>query len=124
MKKTSRDALRQYITKDGSHIIELMHPEHHASALGINHQSLAEAIIPTGTTTCLHRHTTSEEIYHIMSGQGMMRLDDECFPVGPGDTVCIPPGTPHQVTNTGTDELHILCACSPPYSHDDTELLE
>jgi mannose-6-phosphate isomerase-like protein (cupin superfamily) len=40
-----------------------------------------------------------------------------------GDTVCIPPGTPHCVENTGTEPLRILCACAPPYAHDDTELL-
>lgn len=123
MKKTSHANIRPYITKDGSHIIELMHPQHHASTLGVKHQSLAEAIIPAGVTTSLHCHTTSEEIYHITSGHGTMQLGEERFPVESGDSVCIPPGTPHQISNTGTDELHILCACSPPYSHDDTELL-
>jgi mannose-6-phosphate isomerase-like protein (cupin superfamily) len=43
--------------------------------------------------------------------------------VHPGDTICIPPGTPHCVENTGAEALVILCACSPPYAHEDTELL-
>ena len=43
--------------------------------------------------------------------------------VAVGDTVAIPPGMPHCVNNTGDQPLKILCACSPPYSHDDTFLL-
>ena len=48
----------------------------------------------------------------------------EQFDVIVGDTICIPPGTPHCIKNIGTEALHILCMCSPPYNHDDTELLE
>ena len=45
--------------------------------------------------------------------------------VAAGDTVCIPAGTPHKVTNTGRDDtIKILCCCCPPYRHDDTEVLE
>ena len=46
------------------------------------------------------------------------------FAIHVGDTICIPPGTPHRVDNTGPTELKILCCCSPPYSHADTELLK
>lgn len=43
---------------------------------------------------------------------------------GPGDTVCIPPATPHRVANTGAEPLRILCGSSLAYAHDDTDLLE
>jgi len=49
-----------------------------------------------------------------------MRLGDEESDVTAGDTVVIPPGTPHKLWNTGTDPLRLLCCCAPPYSHDDT----
>ena len=106
-------------TKDGSEIREFMHPTLH-----LNHnQSLAEAMVAPGQTTALHRHHQSEELYHISAGHGSMALGNEHFEVGPGDTVCIPPGTSHSITNTGAEVLRILCCCAPPYSHDDTELL-
>ena len=108
-----------YDTKDGSEIRELMHPRVH----GNRNQSLAEAVVEPGATTRLHRHARTEELYHITRGSGEMRLGTETFAVAVGDTVCIPPGTPHNIRNTGTEPLHILCSCSPPYSHDDTELL-
>jgi mannose-6-phosphate isomerase-like protein (cupin superfamily) len=37
--------------------------------------------------------------------------------------VVIPPGTPHQVRNTGDEPLTLLCCCAPPYSDADTVLL-
>lgn len=108
-----------YITKDGSEIRELMHPASQQN----NNQSLAEARVPPGGKTLLHRHRLSEELYHITAGQGAMTLGEEHFPVTLGDTVCIPPGMSHCIENTGADVLVILCACSPAYAHDDTELV-
>ncbi|MDD2872345.1 MAG: cupin domain-containing protein [Azoarcus sp.] len=112
--------VRPYITKDGSTICELMHPDVH----GNKAQSLAEATIPAGTTTQLHRHALTEELYHITSGKGWMRLGDKRFIVDAGDTVCIRPGTPHCIEALGDAPLKLLCCCAPAYSHGDTELLE
>lgn len=117
--KTRYAAIPAFITKDGSVIRELMHPSTH----GYHAQSLAEAIVAPGATTHLHRHHQSEELYHITAGRGHMTLGEENFDVGPGDTLCVPPGTPHCIANTGTEPLHILCCCAPAYAHDDTELL-
>ncbi|UCG11387.1 MAG: cupin domain-containing protein [Deltaproteobacteria bacterium] len=117
--KTKYDDIEPYTTKDGSIIRELMHPDVH----GNSEQSLAEATIPIGSSTTLHQHPDSEEIYHITAGSGCMYLGVEVADVVVGDTVCIPPGTPHRVENTGRTVLKILCCCSPPYSHTDTELL-
>ncbi len=117
--KTRYAEISPYTTKDGSLIRELMHPGVH----GCLNQSLAEAEIPQGTVTLLHRHVRTEEIYHILSGIGVMYLGNESFGLEIGDSICIRPGTPHQVRNTGAESLKILCCCSPPYSHADTELL-
>lgn len=117
--KSRYDEIPAYTTKDGSEIRELIHPAHH----GNHRQSLAEATIPVGTTTLLHRHHQSEELYHVTAGHGTMTLGDARFPIAPGDTVCIPPATAHRVENDGDQPLTILCCCAPAYAHDDTELL-
>lgn len=117
--KTEYGKIQPYTSKDGSIIRELMHPIAH----GNTEQSLAEAIVPVGSSTLLHRHLQTEEIYHITEGSGLMILGDDKFEVTVGDSICIPPGTSHQIRNTGTVNLKILCCCAPPYSHDDTELL-
>ncbi len=118
--KSIHSTVKPFTTKDGSIVRELMHPSVH----GNRNQSLAEAIVPVGVTTKLHRHHKSEELYHVTAGQGMMTLGQETFMVSAGDTVCIPPGTRHNIANTGVGELRILCCCAPAYSHDDTELLD
>lgn len=119
VRSSYRDA-EPYLTKDGSTIRELMHPDHH----DVTAQSLAEATVPVGVTTILHKHHQSEELYYILQGSGLMYLDAESFNVEVGDTICIKPGTPHRITNTGTSDLKVMCSCSPAYSHEDTELLE
>ena len=118
--RTTYDTVESYITKDGSEIRELMHPAVH----GNRNQSFAEATVPPGTKTALHRHDLTEEIYHITQGAGLLTLGDEQFAVAAGDTICIAPGTPHCVENAGHLSLKILCACAPAYAHDDTELIE
>ena len=109
-----------YLTKDRSVIRELMHPGTHGNAA----QSLAEAIIPSGARTLLHKHQITEELYHVTCGSGVMTLGDKAFPVSVGDTICILPGTPHCIEADAGQDLHILCCCSPAYSHEDTEILE
>lgn len=117
--KTSRDAIRPYVTKDGSLIRELLHPAVHGNS-GL---SLAEAIVAPGAATVLHRHHRAEEIYYVLTGTGCMTLGAEQFSLAAGDTVCIPPGQPHQVENTGSVPLRILCCCAPAYTHEDTECI-
>ena len=118
--KTARVEISPYHTKDGSEIRELLHPAQH----GGRNQSLAEAMVPQGCTTLLHRHDVTEEIYHVTGGTGIMTLGAEKFPIGTGDSVLIPPGTPHCVTNNGEAALVMLCCCAPAYSHEDTVLLK
>ena len=120
MTHTRYAEIAAYLTKDGSEIRELMHPAVHGNRL----QSLAEASIAPGRRTQLHRHALSEELYHVTSGSGVMTLGESRFKVVAGDTVLIPPGTPHCIEADGAAALRILCCCSPPYAHEDTELLE
>jgi mannose-6-phosphate isomerase-like protein (cupin superfamily) len=108
-----------FTTKDGSEIRELL--AHRNSCL--RNQSLAEARLPPSASTTLHYHPRAEEIYYILAGRGLMRLDQEAIPVGRGDAIAIPPGLAHQITNTGGTTLTFLCCCAPGYEHDDTVLV-
>jgi mannose-6-phosphate isomerase-like protein (cupin superfamily) len=109
-----------FITADGSSIREIAGvPTGNAA-----NQSLAEATVPPGGATIRHFHRITEEIYTFTEGMGRMWLGEEEAEVRAGDTVVIPPGVPHKLLNTGPDPLVLLCCCAPPYSHDDTVLLE
>ena len=86
-------------------------------------QSLAEARVSPGQSTLRHCHRESEEIYHVTQGEGWMTLGEARFPIAPGDTVLIPPGTAHQLEANLLGPLCLLCCCSPAYRHEDTFLL-
>ena len=118
--RSARDAVPAYVTKDGSTIRELMHP----AVQGNRAQSLAEATVPAGGRTRLHRHRVTEEIYHVTSGTGWVWIAGRWHGVKPGDSLGIAPGTAHCAQAGEGAPLVILCACSPAYSHEDTELLE
>lgn len=119
MMRACADEIPVFVNKDGSQTRELMHSTHHGNA----NQSLAEATVASGTATVLHRHRRSEEIYYFLSGEVTMAHGDESFLGGPGDVVCIAPGTPHQLLNKGLEPVRLLCMCALPYRHDVTELL-
>jgi mannose-6-phosphate isomerase-like protein (cupin superfamily) len=112
------EQLESFTTLDGSSIRELAGPAWTAA----RQQSLAEATVPAAGATAEHYHVEAEEIYTIVSGSGRLRLGDEEAAVGPGDTVVIPPGTPHKLFNDGSEPLVLLCCCAPAYRHEDTVL--
>jgi mannose-6-phosphate isomerase-like protein (cupin superfamily) len=114
------DQKQPFITADGSSIREVA-GEPSGNAV---QQSLAEATVPAGGETVEHYHAIAEEIYHLVSGSGRLRLGAEEAGVGAGDTIVIPSGVRHKLWNPGPEPLVLLCCCAPPYSHEDTILCE
>ena len=110
----------RYVTLDGSLVRELVRPEREGSA----HLSLAEATIEPGQTTHRHRHCASEEVYYVLAGEGVVEVAARPRRVQAGDAVLIPAGAEHCAMAVGPGPLRLLCACSPPYQHEDTELTE
>jgi mannose-6-phosphate isomerase-like protein (cupin superfamily) len=107
------------VTKDGSTVRELAGPSSPAS-----NQSLAEATVAPGAETVEHFHRRSEELYFFTSGAGRLRLGQAELEVATGDCVLIAPGTHHKLWNTGSAPLVLLCCSAPPYSHEDTVLVD
>jgi mannose-6-phosphate isomerase-like protein (cupin superfamily) len=109
-----------YETKDGSWITELVRPERQGS----RHLSVAEAMIEPGQSTQRHCHHVSEEVYYVLAGVGTVEVGAVIHPVEPDSVILIPPGVEHRATGLGEEPLRLLCLCSPPYTHGDTELTE
>ncbi|MFZ4775722.1 MAG: cupin domain-containing protein [Terrimicrobiaceae bacterium] len=105
---------KQFTTADGSQIRSILD----LANAPVKNQSLAEAVVPVGTSTCRHHHKASEEFYFILDGKGTMEIDGTVQEIGPGDAILIPPGAWHQITAGET--LRFLCCCAPPYSDADT----
>lgn len=114
------DDTQPFITLDGSGIREIAG----LKSLPSRNQSLAEATVPEGGTTIEHLHRTSEELYFFTAGTGRIRVDGEEREVGPGDCVVLPPGARHKLWSTGHGPLRLLCCCAPPYTDEDTVLVE
>ncbi len=123
MDRSTLAALKPFTTLDGSTIREIAGVGGGASAPA-RAQSLAEATVPAGGATIAHLHRTSEELYFFTAGRGELRLGDERSETTAGDCVVIAPGTVHQLRCTGDEPLVLLCCCAPPYTHEDTVLMD
>ena len=113
------DATREYYFREGCHINEL------SNSPGDESVSIARARVAPGSTTRWHRLSGIVERYVILEGRGRVGLGDlPAEPVGPGDVVVIPPGTPQRITCEGPQELVFLAICSPrfvPEAYEDLE---
>mgnify|MGYP000480481330 CR=1 FL=1 len=112
--------IKAYITKDGSEIREIFHPNNFPES----RMSVAMASLNPGKSTVLHYHKSSDEIYFILSGSGLLEIEGEKREVSAGDYIYIKAGQKHKVENLGEEPLKIVCFSYPPYSHEDTVLLE
>ena len=61
-----------------------------------------------------HRHKVQEQIYHILSGEGLMELDGARRVVRAHDYIFIPPGVEHAIYNTGLADLVFIVVTTPP----------
>jgi quercetin dioxygenase-like cupin family protein len=90
---------------------------------GLTHQTLAgprdglrsvevwmQTIAP-GAQTPRHRHAC-EEVVVVLRGSGTCEIDGSSLTFGPGSTLILPAGVPHQIANTGEDEMHVIAALS------------
>ena len=64
-------------------------------------------VYPTGTTTG-HTHDDMEECYYFISGEGIMVVGEDEFPIKTGDCVYVPPGEFHTTIQTGTQPLSFV----------------
>ncbi|MGB0766903.1 MAG: cupin domain-containing protein [Phycisphaeraceae bacterium] len=62
--------------------------------------SLHRVVIDRDART--HYHKTLTEIYYVLEGEGVMELDGESVPVGPGSSVLIRPGCRHRAVGDMT----------------------
>jgi quercetin dioxygenase-like cupin family protein len=67
---------------------------------------------PPGTVVGDHTHWGEEEIFFIISGSGVVRVDGEECTVGPGSAVLTLSGSVHGLRNEGPGDLRIFVACA------------
>ncbi|MEO7410595.1 MAG: cupin domain-containing protein, partial [Sphingomicrobium sp.] len=79
----------EFVAGDNTTLREVLRPARQGAAV---RYSLAHAIVRPGETSLPHRLATSE-VYYILEGQGIMRIDGEQAEVKASQTVYIPPNS-------------------------------
>jgi mannose-6-phosphate isomerase-like protein (cupin superfamily) len=79
--------------------------------------SIQVSEIPVGSEQPVHAHNP-EQCYYIISGTGLMIIEDEKREVTGGDAVSIPANKKHGIINTGSVALEYLTANSPAFDRD------
>jgi len=69
-------------------------------------------VLDPGSTIGKHAHEGDDEVYIITAGRGMMEVDGETLPVGPGAAVLTVSGSRHALRNTGSEEMTLYVACA------------
>jgi len=61
-----------------------------------------------------HSHSAQWEFYQVLSGTGTVRHDGGSSPIGPGDAFLFEPGQPHQLINSGAENLVVYVVADNP----------
>ncbi len=107
------DESKEFYTDERCHILEMLHNQSEGTF------SIARARVEPGVVTAWHRLKDTEEYYYILSGEGIMEINEEPeMNVRAGDIVTIPSGASQRITNPDLEkDLLFLAICSPPF-HD------
>ena len=95
----------------GRDLVWLITPE----SLGV--QGLSACILtclPNAVAKPLHAHRNIEEVIYIVSGEGETWVEGERATFKQGDAVLFPANAPHQIRNTGAENLVAVCMFSAP----------
>ena len=82
---------------------------------GMGRFSLVEFTVPPSTAQAPppHLHRATEELLHVVEGALQVQVGEAVLAAGAGDTVRIPPGTPHTFWNPGEAGCRCLALCTP-----------
>ncbi len=71
-------------------------------------------VIEPGATIGEHFHHGEEEVYIILSGHGVMRIDGQDTEVKEGDVCLTRSGHSHSLVNSGEGPMRFLVLCARP----------
>lgn len=74
----------------------------------LNLTVFAQAVFPPGEKAAEHAHPDMAEVFLVLSGRGLIRLNGETFDLTPGRCAVAEPGERHEIENTGEDYLLLL----------------
>ena len=85
--------------------------------------SLAQFTLEPGRRTLRHK-LRSSEIYYILEGQAVLKIDNESFEIKKDDSVYVPPMSEQYMLNIGISDLKFLCIVEPAWEGEDERITE
>lgn len=80
--------------------------------------SVIEERMSPGRAETRHVHLKAQQFFYVLSGLATLEVDGIEHDLLPHQGLAVAPGTPHQLLNRGSEDLHFLVISSPP-SHGD-----
>ena len=65
-------------------------------------------VVPPKSTIGFHQHGDNEEMYIILKGEGLMKIEEENVIVRGGDMILNPKGGKHGLSNNSESDIDIL----------------
>jgi mannose-6-phosphate isomerase-like protein (cupin superfamily) len=84
--------------------------------------SVIEERIPPDAGEVRHRHQAARQLFYVLTGTLDIEREGEHHALHAGDSLEIPPGTPHQVRNRTAADVRFLVISSPTTRGDRTNL--
>lgn len=69
---------------------------------------LSHALLVPGQQVTPHRHEDLFEIFYLLSGEGVLTVEDADYPIGAGSCFAIEPGEEHALVNIGSSDMALL----------------
>lgn len=84
----------------------------------LNNLVLSSTMLKPGQQTRGHSHPGQEEVYHFVSGNGSIQINDDLFNASAGDIFLIPDGAFHKVFNkSDTESFYFVCVFDGKRNH-------
>lgn len=80
--------------------------------------TVIEVLAPRGFGPPLHRHDVEDELFHVTEGALWVSCDGQEQTLGPGGTVWLPKGLPHQFQAVGETTTRFLQISAPAQFED------
>ena len=85
--------------------------------------SVIEECMPPASTEQKHYHGKAQQLFYILRGDAAFELNGEMRKIHAGESIHVPPGVPHSISNNGTEPLRFI-VISAPKSHGDRVNIE
>ncbi|TQD25374.1 cupin domain-containing protein [Methanolobus vulcani] len=118
----SLDDIEYFTRFDTISLGNLLHPSKVDRDLGIDY-SIAHVIIKAGASIEAHCMKNPES-YYVLSGEGVLYIDNVPFDVKAGDLVVIPVNALQSIENTGDADLEFFAIDQPAWAEENEVIVE